>query len=148
MSAVATGPLTCALVLVAACGNNADFGLPRGLVKALSEVCAAEIDPSECSRQLGMGIDATGPRSVEKRCALEMEVLKSAIDELPYAERAQRMATTCKIDLPVGVEARRLNAWALLTSAVVADELSADGVTTEDEKKVSQALAQLCLLGR
>jgi len=129
---------------IAAVGlGEADFGLPAGQLKALHAVSSNDVDPSQCSTILGLSLDETAKPAVEKRCG-SFDALKQKLAKVPVSEKASLVATTCKIATSDSKALAKENAWAVLLSAVVADELASDPATSDDERTIALALAHLC----
>ncbi len=128
--------------LVAAQGiSEAGFGLPPDQLKMLGALM--EVDRSQCSVLLKVGLLETARAAVEKRCG-DLGALDRKLAALPAPERAEAVMKTCKAGSLDTKDAYGLNPWAILTSTIIADELAADPASVPEEKVLARSLEFLC----
>jgi hypothetical protein len=120
-----------------------DYKLSPSWQRSLEAMGEQKIDPSQCERILRAAIDAADIKpAAEKRCGkLEALDAKLKAAKTPGAQ-AEALAKACKID---GVKATdKGTPWAVLTAALIEDELAAQPGTTADEKKMALPLRRVC----
>ena len=120
-----------------------EYKLARSWQKSLEVVAGDTIDPSQCARILRVTIDEADIKpAAEKRCG-KLDVLDTKVKaaKTPGAQ-AEIVAKACKID---GVKATdKVSPWAVLTAALIEDELAAQPESTADEKKIPPYLRGVC----
>lgn len=119
-----------------------DFGLPAAQLKAFKAIGEQSVDPSQCARILAAMIDETAKPIVDKRCGDAAALMKKIAATAP-ANKTKEIVTACKIT-PAMKDVSKLEPMAVLTSAIVGDELAADSQSDDNEKKMAAALVYLC----
>jgi hypothetical protein len=117
------------------------YGLPAEQLKALAAAGSHTTPRKDCPALLASALEASAKSLVEKRCG-DFGALKALLEKTPAAGREDAMIKACK--LPATGDKERHDPWALLTSAVVADELALQPESNEDEKLVALGLGYAC----
>jgi hypothetical protein len=116
------------------------LGLPVSHLNVLKAM--AEVDPSACATLLASSFGETA--MAEKRCGRPFsEVAKRVRAAAPTAQTEVLMSTCKIVDAPEKPPSK-LDPWALLLSAIVADELAADPASNAEEKQLAKLVSYAC----
>lgn len=125
--------------------ETGDYKLAGSWKKAFAALAGDKLDPSQCERILEATIrEPDIAPAAEKRCGKLDALGKRITAGKDDAVKIAAATTACKID---GVKGSGENtAWAVVTAALVEDELAAQPETTADEKALAQRIRGLCLM--
>lgn len=129
--------------------TEADYGLPDAQTRALKAISGGSVDATQCGRILAQALEGSAA-AVDKRCgswdALKKNVANAKSKSFGggHAARVGVVVDACKVTEVSDADASLVDPWAVVLSAVVADELAANPPSSDDEKAVAKALRTLC----